>query len=378
MDIERIKTDLSEKYPPFSDLLQRLQYLDTTYVVTSGTDGQKIIYYNSRILDSEPYPSQVFYIAHSLLHIVFRHAGRQLGKDRALWDKASDAVVNSLLQQDGFTLPENAVFLPSAVGSSTDEVYTVLLQEQTQREEDEEPQPEDPERSDSHDLWSLDPSKLEVSEEDIQAESGLRLSLEELMQQLMEEKKIPGRQTASRIKHLESIGMSYELADLVQYLQESINRDYDWFPGTRIRHGIVNYEFRTFPIPKAEILIDTSLSVDEELLKTFLRACKALLRGAAISVGCFDTRFYGFREIEQESDIDSMQFQGFGGTNFDVAVSAFTGDAENQIIFTDGYADMPHQRCDAIWIVYGNMKISPPGGTVLYIRERGFRERGYR
>lgn len=59
MDIERIKTDLSEKYPPFSDLLQRLQYLDTTYVVTSGTDGQKIIYYNSRILDSEPYPSQV-------------------------------------------------------------------------------------------------------------------------------------------------------------------------------------------------------------------------------------------------------------------------------------------------------------------------------
>ena len=77
-------------------------------------------------------------------------------------------------------------------------------------------------------------------------------------------------------------------------------------------------------------------------------------------------------------DIDSMQFQGFGGTNFDVAVSAFTGDAENQIIFTDGYADMPHQRCDAIWIVYGNMKISPPGGTVLYIRERGFRERGYR
>ena len=254
----------------------------------------------------------------------------------------------------------------------------VLLQEQTQREEDEEPQPEDPERSDSHDLWSLDPSKLEVSEEDIQAESGLRLSLEELMQQLMEEKKIPGRQTASRIKHLESIGMSYELADLVQYLQESINRDYDWFPGTRIRHGIVNYEFRTFPIPKAEILIDTSLSVDEELLKTFLRACKALLRGAAISVGCFDTRFYGFREIEQESDIDSMQFQGFGGTNFDVAVSAFTGDAENQIIFTDGYADMPHQRCDAIWIVYGNMKISPPGGTVLYIRERGFRERGYR
>ena len=52
-----------------------------------------------------------------------------------------------------------------------------------------------------------------------------------------------------------------------------------------------------------------------------------------------------------------------------MAVNAFTGDAENQIIFTDGYAEMPDRRCDAIWIVYGAPSIHPSGGRVIYLNE---------
>ena len=40
---------------------------------------------------------------------------------------------------------------------------------------------------------------------------------------------------------------------------------------------------------------------------------------------------------------------------------------ENKIIFTDGYADMPSKRVNAIWVVFGNAKIKPPGGKVIYI-----------
>ena len=32
------------------------------------------------------------------------------------------------------------------------------------------------------------------------------------------------------------------------------------------------------------------------------------------------------------------------------------------------FAEMPEQRCDAIWVVYGNAVIHPVGGRVLYIR----------
>jgi predicted metal-dependent peptidase len=116
--------------------------------------------------------------------------------------------------------------------------------------------------------------------------------------------------------------------------------------------------------------------VDAQLLRRFVRGVKGLLReDAVVRVGCFDTRFYGFQDINTEEDIENLTFHGSGGTNFTVAVNAFTGDAENQIIFTDGYAEMPEQSCDAIWVVYGSMPIHPKGGRVIYAKETEEKEK---
>ena len=48
---------------------------------------------------------------------------------------------------------------------------------------------------------------------------------------------------------------------------------------------------------------------------------------------------------------------------------------DNQIVFTDGYAEMPEQRCDAIWVVYGNTTIHPPGGRVIYSKPNEEKEK---
>ena len=74
-------------------------------------------------------------------------------------------------------------------------------------------------------------------------------------------------------------------------------------------------------------------------------------------------------ESDTDHDIDNFELKGSGGTNFDVAVNAFTGDAETKIIFTDGYAEMPNQRCDAIWLVYSSSPIHPKGGKVIYVKQ---------
>ena len=104
-------------------------------------------------------------------------------------------------------------------------------------------------------------------------------------------------------------------------------------------------------------------------LAVYSGGVKALMReDAVIRVGCFDTRFYGFHDIHSEQDIEELELRGARGTNFHVAVDAFTGDAENRIIFTDGYAEMPTRRCDAVWVVYGTNPIHPPGGRVIYAR----------
>ena len=120
-------------------------------------------------------------------------------------------------------------------------------------------------------------------------------------------------------------------------------------------------------MPETEIVLDTSGSINEVLLKNFLRECKNILQHTKLKVGCFDTRFYGFHEIRTEEDIENMRFEGGGGTDFDVAVGAFSRRVENKIIFTDVEALMPNMSLDAIWIVFGGERINPKGGKVIHI-----------
>ena len=151
-------------------------------------------------------------------------------------------------------------------------------------------------------------------------------------------------------------------------LRQDIKYDIDWsYQNAEIENGIVTARLEEIPSTETEIILDTSGSIDETLLRNFLRECKSILQTSKIKVGCFDTKFYGFTEVNNESDINKLPFYGGGGTNFEVAINAFTRSAENKIIFTDGDAKMPITSMDVIWIVYGEVHINPKGGKVIYI-----------
>ena len=157
-------------------------------------------------------------------------------------------------------------------------------------------------------------------------------------------------------------------------LKETVKYDVDWsYQNASIEDGVVTPHLEEIPCPETEIpcpeteiLLDTSGSIDEKLLRNFLRECKHILQSSKVKVGCFDTKFYGFTEVRNVTDIDQLIFHGDGGTDFDAAVNAFSKRVENKIIFTDGYASMPKNSLDAIWVVFGE-KINPLGGKVIYI-----------
>ena len=91
------------------------------------------------------------------------------------------------------------------------------------------------------------------------------------------------------------------------------------------------------------------------------------IAGLAVMLGHIFPVFYGFHDIRTDEDIDKLEFPGGGGTDFDVAADAFTMRADNRIVFTDGEADEPGRILDAIWVIYGDEKLEPPGGTVIHI-----------
>jgi len=171
------------------------------------------------------------------------------------------------------------------------------------------------------------------------------------------------------VRSVDAIGTSKPLLDWRLLLRDTIHHGYDWsYSNAVIENGIVRPVLEEMPMPETEIVLDTSWSVDEDLLRNFLRECKNILPISKLKVGCFDTMFYGFHDIRTEKDIEKVPFEGGGGTDFDVAVNAFTLRVDNRIIFTDGEAPMPEKPLNVIWVVYGDEKIEPPGGTVIHIK----------
>lgn len=192
--------------------------------------------------------------------------------------------------------------------------------------------------------------------------------LEELKEAIAKQSSQAGTSTNSDIRKVNNIGFAKPLINWQYILRETINYDVDWsYKNATIEDGVVSANLEFQPIPETEIVLDTSGSINEVLLKNFLRECKNILPYTKLKVGCFDTKFYGFHEIRTEKDIEHMQFEGGGGTDFNIAVNAFSRRVENKVIFTDGEASMPSISLDAIWIVFGGEKINPKGGKVIYI-----------
>ena len=331
MDIQEISDALSERFPQWVGRIRRLDFQEASSVRSADNDG-RTIYYNERFMRICTPEDRCFYMAQQLLHLQLSHHARRGGREPRVWRRASDAVVNDMLRGEGFALPRGAPLPPEGRACCAEELYELFLRSQ-EPEDDAAPTPQQQEaRPDPND-------------------------------------KRAGKAAAAQTREIDEPGLAAVVAGLAELLEPSMQTDFDWFPGTTIRDGVLRHEFRAYPVACAEILLDTSASVDAELLRAFVRGVKGLLRqDALIRVGCFDTRFYGFQEVRREEDIQRLELRGSGGTDFHAAVAAFTGDAENRIIFTDGFAEMPEQRCDAIWVVYGSAVIHPPGGRVIYSR----------
>lgn len=192
--------------------------------------------------------------------------------------------------------------------------------------------------------------------------------LEELKDAILKRASQAGTSTNRDIRTVNDVGTAKPLIDWRYFLKEAIKYDVDWsYKNATLEDGVVSANLEEQPMPETEIVLDTSGSINEVLLKNFLRECKNILQHTKLKVGCFDTEFYGFHEIRTEEDIEKMRFEGGGGTDFNVAVGAFSRRVENKIIFTDGEDSMPDMPLDAIWVVFGGEIINPKGGKVIHI-----------
>lgn len=387
-DIEVLKRKMLVKYPFFGSVVTNVDYKESKDIIAAATDG-KIIYYNPDFLNVLNISEQIFIFAHEVCHIAFNHILRSENKDNDLWNIATDAVINQFLKRDGLTMVQGGVDIKEAINYDVETLYEKLLQNKQSLESDKSKQDVG---HDSHELWEQavkkykeenvnekkDKTGLEKKQEELEKtgeKDAFKKNLEEkkkqlegLKEEILKQSLQTGTLANGDVRSISDIGTSKPIIDWRYALREAIKYDVDWsYKNAIIEDGIIKANLEEQPIPEAEIVLDTSDSINNKLLRGFLRECKNILKQSKLKVGCFDTKFYGFHEIRTLKDIDNIILEGGGGTNFEVAVNAFTRRVENKIIFTDGYASMPNTSIDVIWIVFGNKKINPKSGKVIYI-----------
>ncbi len=429
-DIEKIKRKMLVKYPFFGSIVASVNYKPNKSIQTAGTDG-KLIYYNPDFLANLSIEEQVFTLAHEVCHIAFNHILRSEGKDANTWNIATDAVINAHLKRDGLKMIDGVVDIDEAIYYDAEEYYEKILKDKKQsgggsssasdlQEKKNNSSSESGESSsqeekqdvghDTHSMWedaikkhkeepnqkeslldklfnrdkkekTIEQSEIKKKQEEIEKlgekeafkknKEEKKKNLEDLKEELANQTMSVGASTNSDIINITNVGKASPLVNWESLLRGVIKYNIDWsYKNATIENGVVTPHLEYIPFPETEIVLDTSGSIDTNLLKNFLRECKNILKYSKLKVGCFDTKFYGFHEIRTEEDIENMRFEGGGGTDFEVAVSAFSRRVENKIIFTDGEAYMPQTQLNAIWIVFGNNKINPKGGKVLYINDQ--------
>ena len=387
-DIEVLKRKMLVKYPFFGSVVTNVDYKESKNIIAAATDG-KIIYYNPNFLNELNISEQIFIFAHEVCHIAFNHILRSENKDNDLWNIATDAVINQFLKRDGLTMVQGGVDIKEAINYDVETLYEKLLQNKQSLESDKSKQDVG---HDSHELWEQavkkykeenvkemkDKTELEKKQEELEKtgeKDAFKKNLEEkkkqlegLKEEILKQSLQAGTLANGDVRSISDIGTSKPIIDWRYALREAIKYGVDWsYKNAIIEDGIIKANLEEQPIPETEIVLDTSDSINNKLLRGFLRECKNILKQSRLKVGCFDTKFYGFHEIRTLKDIDNMILEGGGGTNFEVAVNAFTRRVENKIIFTDGYASMPNTSIDVIWIVFGNKKINSKSGKVIYI-----------
>ena len=134
MNVESIKRRLLVKYPFFGSVVANSNFIAEPAVGTAGTDG-KNIYYNPNFIESITDDQQTFIFAHEICHTAFDHIFRSEGKDKDLWNIATDSVVNAFLKQDGLPIVEGGVDIPEAINYDAEEMYKKLLEKKKQQQQ---------------------------------------------------------------------------------------------------------------------------------------------------------------------------------------------------------------------------------------------------
>ena len=124
--MQRVRARLVTDHPFFGDLALRLILREDKTCHDMWTDG-RVLAFNPLFVTCLKEDRLAGAQAHEVLHLVFGHHLRRSNREKALWNRACDLAINSILVESGFHLPDGFLYNADYKGKTADEIYDILL-----------------------------------------------------------------------------------------------------------------------------------------------------------------------------------------------------------------------------------------------------------
>ena len=310
---------------------------------TAATDGVEVIY-NPAFIEQLPAVQVDGVMLHEVLHAALLHVPRRGFRDAKRWNIAADIVVNGLLFQNGFQLPDGVLRDTALEAYSVEEVYALLQQNPNQPEL---PNPDLLEEGSGQGLAGQRPGS---------ASKALERYWRDAMQQAASaargfgQGKLPAGLERS-IGDVTSAGLDWK--SLLWRFLTRTPTDFAAFDRRFVYRGLYIETLEAESV-KVFVCVDTSGSVDDAQITDFLSEVRGITRAypqAQAKLYYADAAAYGPYDLEGNS-----KPEGGGGTDFKPFFAAIdNSDLENAVAvyLTDGYGEFPDAAPDlpVLWIV---------------------------
>ncbi|HHD78546.1 MAG TPA: hypothetical protein ENK98_02730 [Epsilonproteobacteria bacterium] len=392
--INKAKARLMLEHPYFGTVASSLQLEKNNDILTFSSNGS-VMRYNSEYLDRLTVDEVEFVMANGAMHAVLQHQDRVNERTKWLWQTATDYVVNAMLVKNGMKLPQYAYYEEKFEGMYAEEIYNLLRAEMMDNS-DHSMEQETEQITDSDDVgvdnlhmqkehtpdMNAPQTELENDAEDKEEEHTSTPDVEALSEEMKE--------------HLEQIFQKLKRQgnlpkDMHFVVPEYFSHKVDWrefLYGYIASHAKTTYSFNPpnmkylyrgiyLPSLSSDLLrvivaVDTSGSVDEALLGTFLGEVSSMMQqypNYEIDLITADAKIQSHQTFLPGEMLD-YQISGGGGTDFRPVFEYIDKQIDYPTLllyFTDGQGTFPKEEpnYDLLWIMPEMLDV--PFGEVVVL-----------
>ena len=339
-----------------TSILFSLKFEWTSNIPTACTDGL-CLKVNPTFFLSLSKEARKSLLAHEAWHVALDHMSRLGIREPVRFNKAGDYVINQILKDANFEIPDTWLLDSKYKENSTEEIYNSLPEES---EENKQNYDNDVDYSDTS-----EETKSKITNTIIKAHTQAKLA--------NETDEIPS-EIKRLIDHLVNPVLPWTTI-LQNYINSFINEEYSWKkPNKRFFPEYHLPSLYSKGMNKITFAIDTSGSVKDSEFTAFLSEMTFIrekLKPKETVILDFDSKVQHEYILTLDTPLDDITFTGYGGTNLIPLFDHIkrSGDTELLIVFSDLYCRSIIEKpdYDVIWVIVNHPKAKINFGKAIHL-----------